>query len=409
MIGPDKIRSREVTIDLAAARKVLELGRAGLPVILVNDAGKDWARDVTPIGRTDAAAVAEVRELMTAIAALPTTRSVAEAGVGGALAALGVVRDVEHADSTVMHVRRVEGDVDLYYLANARHAENRRLNRVVQDVWLTATDRSAVPWLLDAWTGEASRVAAYERSGDRVRVRVDLVPGQSTVIALAAPGQGVARSVLPVATAGQEVVVRGANAALRTTTAGTTDLTRSDGSTVRVKVDRVREPVVPAAWSLELEDWKPADPSDTKDLRTLKEQHSAELPTLQSWSKVSGFEDVSGIGRYRTTVDLGPDWTEDDGAYLELGEVNDTFRVRVNGEAAAAVRPAGRHRRSRPSAAAGCQPDRGRGRLDPAQPATRCHAGGLRRCDPAELRTRRPGPAGAVRREGGARLSGAAG
>ena len=30
--------------------------------------------------------------------------------------------------------------------------------------------------------------------------------------------------------------------------------------------------------------------------------------------------------------DLGPDWTGDDGAYLELGEVNDTFRVRVNGE-----------------------------------------------------------------------------
>ena len=57
-----------------------------------------------------------------------------------------------------------------------------------------------------------------------------------------------------------------------------------------------------------------------------------DLASLQSWSKVSGLEDVSGIGRYRTTVDLGEDWTADDGAYLELGEVNDTFRVRVNGE-----------------------------------------------------------------------------
>src|SRR4029079_1486039 len=35
---------------------------------------------------------------------------------------------------------------------------------------------------------------------------------------------------------------------------------------------------------------------------------------------------------YRTTIDLGADWTGDDGAYLELGEVNDTFHVRVNGE-----------------------------------------------------------------------------
>ncbi len=332
VIGPDKVRSREVTIDLDAARKSLELGHAGLPIILVSDAGKDWARDATPIGRTDAAAVVEVRDLMGQIAALPTTRSVLEAGVGGALAALGIVRDVEHADSTVMHVRRVEGDLDLYYLANARHAENRRLNRVAQDVWLTATDRSAVPWLLDGWTGEVSRVAAYERSGDRVRVRVDLVPGQAVMVALAAPGKGTARSVLPVATMGQEVVVRGANPALRTTVAGTTELTRSDGSTARVKVDRVRAPVAPTGWSLDLEDWKPAVPSDPKDLGTTKETRSAELSTLQSWSKVPGFEDVSGIGRYRTTIDLGPDWTEDDGAYLELGEVNDTFRVRVNGE-----------------------------------------------------------------------------
>ncbi|KAA1427736.1 glycosyl hydrolase [Nocardioides antri] len=330
VIGPDKIRSREVTIALDAARKVLELGRAGLPVILVNDAGRDWARDATPIGRTDAAAVAEVRELMAEIAALPTTRSVSEAGVGGALAALGITRDVEHTDSTVMHVRRVVGDTDLYYLANARHAENRRLNRVTQDVWLTATDRSAVPWLLDAWTGGISRVAAFERNGDRVRVRVDLVPGQSTVVVLAAPGDEPTRSVLP--GAGQEFVLHGVRPALRTTTAGTHQVTWPGGKTAKVRVDRVREPQTPTAWTLEVEDWRPADPADPKNLATTKETRHADLPALQAWSKVAGFEDVSGIGRYRTTIDLGTDWTEDDGAVLELGEVNDTFVVRVNGE-----------------------------------------------------------------------------
>ncbi|WP_435771472.1 glycosyl hydrolase [Nocardioides sp. SYSU DS0651] len=330
VIGPDKIRSREVTIDLEAARKALELGRAGLPIILVNDAGKDWARDATPVGRTDAAAVAEVRDLMARVAALPTTRSVAEAGVGGALAELGVTSDVEHAASTVMHVRRVVGDADLYYLANARHAENRRLSPVRQDVWLTASDRAAVPWLLDAWTGEVRRIAAYERSGDRVRVQVDLVPGQSTVVALAPAGPGAFKSVLPAE--GQEIVLRGNRAVLRSTTAGTVTVPRPSGKPAEVRVGRVREPLVPPSWTLELEDWKPADPSDPKDLRTAKEVHTAELGTPQAWSRVSGFEDVSGIGRYRTVVDLGKDWTEDDGAYLELGEVNDTFRVRVNGE-----------------------------------------------------------------------------
>ena len=164
-----------------------------------------------------------------------------------------------------------------------------------------------------------------------MRVRVDLVPGQSTVVVLAL-GASVARSVLPVTTAGQTVVARGANAALRSASAGSFDLTRADGSTARVKIARVRGPIVPAQWSLELEDWKPADPNDPKDLRTTKEVLRKDLATLQSWSKVPGLDDVSGIGRYRTTIDLGADWTGDDGAYLELGEVNDTFQVRVNGE-----------------------------------------------------------------------------
>ncbi|HWU24011.1 MAG TPA: glycosyl hydrolase, partial [Nocardioides sp.] len=325
VIGPDSLRSNAVTLDIDGAEKVLELGRAGLPIVLIGD----WSA-VTPVGRSDDASIAEIRGLVAQIGALPTTRAVPEASVGDALADLGVVRDVEHTDSTVMHAHRVVGAVDLYYLANARHAENRRLNPVQQDVWLTATDDGAVPWLLDAWTGTITRISGYERSGRRIRVRVDLVPGQSTIVALATPGKGVARSVFPVATAGQQVVTRGANAVLRSTTAGTFDLARSGGS-VRVTVDRVRESVVPTSWSLELEDWKPANPSDPTDLTTAKEVHRTGLDTLQSWSRVAGLEDVSGIGRYRTTVDLGTDWTSDDGAYLQLGEVNDTFLVRVNG------------------------------------------------------------------------------
>ncbi len=123
VIGPDSLRSEAVTMDIDGAKRVLALGRAGLPIVLIGD----WSA-VTPVGRDDEAATAEVRSLMGQVAALSTTRTVPEAEVGNALAALGVTRDVEHADSTVMHVRRAHGDVDLYYLANARHAENRRLN-----------------------------------------------------------------------------------------------------------------------------------------------------------------------------------------------------------------------------------------------------------------------------------------
>lgn len=37
------------------------------------------------------------------------------------------------------------------------------------------------------------------------------------------------------------------------------------------------------------------------------------------------------MGRYRTTVVMGDDWSEEHGALLHLGGVFDTFRVLVNG------------------------------------------------------------------------------
>ncbi|UMG94495.1 hypothetical protein [Nocardioides sp. TF02-7] len=131
---------------------------------------------------------------------------------------------------------------------------------------------------------------------------------------------------------GLTFVRRGARPALRTTTAGRTTVRWTDGRTSSVRVDRVREPLVPTGWTLEVEDWSPRDAGDPTDLRTRKTKHRVQLTEPQAWSKVPGLEDVSGIGRYRTTVDLGRDWGDDDGALLELGEVNDTFRVRVNGE-----------------------------------------------------------------------------
>jgi hypothetical protein len=96
---------------------------------------------------------------------------------------------------------------------------------------------------------------------------------------------------------------------------------------VHSTVDRVREPVEVTSWDLEVEDWKPGD-GPTETVRPTRSLH---LDALAPWSEVPGLEDVSGIGRYRTVVDLGRDWTAADGALLELGEVSDTFRVTVNG------------------------------------------------------------------------------
>ncbi len=324
IVGPDQFRAKEATIAVETARKVLAMGRAGLPIVLHGDWSKADAVGLPQAGETD-----EVRRLVAQIAALPTTAAAPnDADIPTALAALGVTPDVSHETSTVMSTRRVLDDVDLYYLANAKHAENRRLNRVTQDVWLTSTRRDAVPVALDAWTGTATPIALWTREGDRVKVRVDLLPGQSTIVALAPPARG-SRSLAATATTGTSLRVDGNQLLVRAAAAGDVTTTLASGRTVTTTVERVREPLSLTSWDLAVEDWQPGKDATT----TIKPVRKVHLDALAPWSQVPGLEDVSGVGTYTTTVDLGRDWDDEDGAVLELGEVNDTFRVRVNGKA----------------------------------------------------------------------------
>ena len=323
VIAPDKFRGQELTIELSAARRVLELARAGLPVVLLGD----WSK-AEPVGLAQPGDTEEVRRLMTHIAALSTTRTVlVEAEIGAALADLGVSPDVSHESSTVMHVRRTVGDVDLYYLANAKHAENRRLQRVTQDVWLTSSRVDAVPLLLDSWSGEIVPIGLWERDGNRVRVQVDVRPGQSTIVALVPPTGPDALGAT--ATSGDGVRVDARGLFVRTSSDGHVTTTLRDGSVVLTAVDRVRQPVELTSWDLEVEDWQPGS-APTETIRPVR---SMRLDKLAPWSQVPGLEDVSGVGRYSTQVDLGSDWGSEDGALLEVGEVSDTFRITVNGHA----------------------------------------------------------------------------
>jgi hypothetical protein len=84
---------------------------------------------------------------------------------------------------------------------------------------------------------------------------------------------------------------------------------------------------------------------------------------------------------------------------LELGEVNDTFRLRVNGEEVPPCDPLDTIVDLGSPAPAGPQRGRNRGCLDTAQPAPRRHPCGVRRRIEAELRTQRARAAGALRRE----------
>lgn len=267
----DVFRSGGHILSVAAARLLLGFALAGLPTVVVGEWSDARVAGLAADGENEA-----LRAVLASLLATPDTRVVADPGaIPAALADLGVSPDVSHGRSSLMHVHRADGDTDYYYLANAPHAESRAATAVEQEVWLTAESSTAVPFVLEAWTGAMTGID-FARAGTRVGIPVALQPGQSLLVVLK-PG-----TPPPVA--------------------------------ARVFVG---PPILLSEWDLTVEDWNPQGVV----------MHSLHLSSLTAWSSVPELVDVSGVGWYRTEVDAPGDL----GALLSLGPVVDTCRVRVNG------------------------------------------------------------------------------
>ncbi|TYB52353.1 alpha-L-rhamnosidase, partial [Nonomuraea sp. PA05] len=312
----DRFYANACTMTPGTANRLLEYARSGLPIVLLGA----WESASVP-GVPRDGADERLRALLTALLAEPTVKTVATAAeVPAALSALGVRPDVRYATpSTLLTMRRVDGEVDYYYLCNGKHQENAKppVTAIDHDVTLSRTDPNGVPYLLDPWTGGISRVAHYNQDGDGIRLRVTLQPGQARIVAIGRPGlfgdRG-GRRAHATATDADLVRYDGSRLVVRAAEAGTYTTILSDGRTLTSRIGPVAAPTELGAWRLTVEDRGPA-----------RAVRSVTLDRLVPWSQIPELADVSGVGTYTATVQAdGP-------AYLELGEVTDTCRVRVNG------------------------------------------------------------------------------
>ncbi|WLQ66393.1 MULTISPECIES: glycosyl hydrolase [Streptomyces] len=330
LVDGDVMIGREHTLQTDVAEKLLGYARKGLPIIVIGDWSDGHVPGMPRTGDNDRL-LALIRKLL----AQPTVSNVPDRpDVPQGIAALGLTRDVEYAEpSMLLHNHRADSDADYYFFANdAVSRKNSTGTRISHDVTLTTRHRDVVPYRLDAWTGTIEPLAAYTRLSDgRLRIRVTLEPGATTIIATARPGRW-ATGPAPQwhATATEAAEVRRAadgRPEIRDTRPGTYATTLGDGRTVTAVIDDVPEPVPLTRWTLTAEDWTPgATPSTTRRTR-----RTVELDGLVPWSEIPELADSSGIGRYRVTLGLGRPWTGGHGATLELGEVFDTYRVTVNG------------------------------------------------------------------------------
>ncbi|MFM9602483.1 glycosyl hydrolase [Streptomyces turgidiscabies] len=300
------ILDRQPTLPIATARLLLSHARSGLPVVIV---GAPPTR--TPGAHRAAQQDAALAELMDLLLKQASVRHVAEpSGLPAVFEVLGIrpAADTRVAPA-VLALRRTLSRGALYHLHNSSE------RAVSEEV---ALEGRGTPYELDAWTGTVTSVAQYRTERGRITVPVRLAPGESTIIVLV-PGS--ARHV--VATTGGEVVTApGGGLLLRGSTAGSYTVKLDDGSERRVTVPPTGAAQELNVWELSVEDWHRGP-----DGKLEVSEHEHHLNRLAPWSAIPGLEDVSGVGTYRTAVRL----VRLDGAYLDLGQVTDTFEVTVNG------------------------------------------------------------------------------
>ena len=205
-----------------------------------------------------------------------------------------------------------------------------------------SVEGSYVPYEIDTWTGEASRVADYSIEDGRTVIPVSVDSGDTALYAFK-PVEEDTNKTITSTTADETDTVDG-QLAIRAFATGSYDTTLSDGTTVTSDVT-VNDPIslTDADWHLTVEDWKPGEQltrtEEKEDYTTTeytyatsKDTIDVDLNGLKTWNNIDEIGvDVSGVGYYSTTFTLPEGFTAANGAYLDLGKLESGVKVTING------------------------------------------------------------------------------
>jgi hypothetical protein len=303
-------RSRED----ATAIRLLEYARAGLPLILIGE----MPQDVPGLQQLDA----RRQMLRTALTALADYSNVVRvADEAAALRALSGA-DVHPAlgfskVSRVLGLVREDERTNYHYLLNDTDADNA----------LTVSLRgTGTPLRINLWDGTVEPVAVYTQEDGRTQIPLAFRGSEAIVLALTTdPALCATPAVHAIASDAELCYVNG-RLAVRAPVAGRYSARLSDGQDASVVIDTVDPPRELRHWSLRAESWVPGAGAVETDKTTI----DVDLPSLKAWTAIPELHDASGVGRYRTTLDVAG-IGEGRGAWLDLGVVGGTYRVYVNG------------------------------------------------------------------------------
>ncbi|KAK3986205.1 hypothetical protein QBC44DRAFT_273625 [Cladorrhinum sp. PSN332] len=208
-----------------------------------------------------------------------------------------------------------------------------------------ASPETAIPYILNPWTGSQTPLLTYIRTGAGVSTRLSLAKGQSTILAFLTPSDD---SPPPT-----YVVSRSPNVVRPYLTSDNhIEAYISDSEEASVLLSNNQEVAIPASasplprlalgpWSLKVESFSAPATLSASSVTPNKTLISvpAPLQTLLPWTSIKGLERASGVGFYRTAFSL-PTAAEKMGYTVHLnGKILNTVRVKINGNMVPALDP----------------------------------------------------------------------
>ncbi len=283
----------EDTVD-----KVKEFADAGLPVVLLGSTD-----DI--IDNTSGSLAAAI-DLLKQSANVHSAES--DADLPTTLASAGISPDaIPKTDGDLRSIHRHSSYADFYYLFNDN--EDDSLSETV------SLSGSGKVFVLNAWTGEITQASSSASKGGRISVKVTLQPSQAELIAIEHGSQQI-YSIAP----------KGVDASfLKGTTTGAQNI---------ASADKLPASVTLSDWTLSVQAYEPSNKVDDVSYEQISDIALGD--ELVPWTEISQLNGVSGVGTYRSVVNLA-NWPANVGAYLSFDSHSDTIRIKVNGKALPAV------------------------------------------------------------------------
>ncbi|CAG8982944.1 hypothetical protein HYALB_00003522 [Hymenoscyphus albidus] len=173
----DAFASLAPVLSLDTMRRLLDFAKDGLPVLIVGN----WT-GIRAYGYGEFPQSPLIAEMFEEMLALPNVVIVPDrATMADGVAKLGVLPAVRHTNSSLLHIRRVDGDLDHFFFVAASATDG-----VDQDVSIPRRSSQAIPSILDPWSGKTSPIPIYEElQNSRLSFRIQLLPGQTMLVTLA--------------------------------------------------------------------------------------------------------------------------------------------------------------------------------------------------------------------------------